>query len=122
MNIQSSEASLALAQKPLAIPSLGADHVLRDTDLSGDELRALLTLAVDVKARPEQYRSALEGKYAAMLFEKPSLRTRVTFELAMKQLGGDADLGVSRLVAMILALGPDPMKGLDAIGELIAKL
>ena len=33
-----------------------------------------------------------------------------------------ADLGVSRLVAMIPALGPDPMKGLDAIGELIAKL
>ena len=81
---------MALAQKPLAVPSLAVEHVLRDTDLSGDELRALLALAKDVKARPDLYRSALDGRYAAMLFEKPSLRTRVTFELAMKQLGGDA--------------------------------
>lgn len=81
---------MALAQQQLAVPALAAPHVLRDTDLSSDELRALLKLAADVKARPELYRTALDGRYAAMLFEKPSLRTRVTFELAMKQLGGDA--------------------------------
>ena len=81
---------MALAQQQLAIPSLAADHVLRDTDLTPAELRELLRLAGDVKARPEKYRKALDGKYGAMLFEKPSLRTRVTFELAMKQLGGDA--------------------------------
>jgi len=81
---------MALAQKALPIPSVATKHLLRDTDLTTDELRALLTLAVDVKARPERYSDALAGQYGAMLFEKPSLRTRVTFELAMKQLGGDA--------------------------------
>ncbi len=81
---------MALAQSAPTIPTLSASHVLRDPDLTGDELRALLALATDVKARPDRYRSALDGRYAAMLFEKPSLRTRVTFELAMKQLGGDA--------------------------------
>ena len=35
------------------------------------------------------FSSALEGQYLALLFEKPSLRTRLTFELAIKQLGGD---------------------------------
>jgi ornithine carbamoyltransferase len=81
---------MALQQKPLPIPAVATKHLLRDTDLTTDELRALLKLAADVKARPKLYGNALEGQYGAMLFEKPSLRTRVTFELAMKQLGGDA--------------------------------
>ena len=72
------------------ITALATRHVLRDTDLTADELNALLRLGQDVKARPGDYASALAGRAAAMLFEKPSLRTRVTFELAMKQLGGDA--------------------------------
>jgi len=79
--------STALAPE---IASLSTQHLLRDTDLSGDELRALLKLAVNVKASPADYEHVLEGRYGSMLFEKPSLRTRVTFELAMKQLGGDA--------------------------------
>jgi ornithine carbamoyltransferase len=61
-----------------------------DLDLTIPELEALLDLAATIKARPEEYRGRLDGRYAAMLFEKPSLRTRVTFELAMKQLGGDS--------------------------------
>ncbi len=73
-----------------SIEPIAADHVLVDTNLSGPEVRRLLELGVDVKNRPSQYRAALDDRYAAMLFEKPSLRTRVTFELAMKQLGGDA--------------------------------
>ena len=72
------------------ITTLSTQHLLRDTDLSGDELRSLLRLAVDLKTSPADYASTLAGRYASMLFEKPSLRTRVTFELAMKQLGGDA--------------------------------
>jgi ornithine carbamoyltransferase len=72
------------------IATLSTQHLLRDTDLSGDELRSLLSLAADVKASPRDYGRVLEGRYGSMLFEKPSLRTRVTFELAMKQLGGDA--------------------------------
>jgi ornithine carbamoyltransferase len=50
----------------------------------------LLHLSADVKRNRQQFASALKGKYASLLFEKPSLRTRLTFELAMKQLGGDS--------------------------------
>jgi len=64
----------------------------RDLDASAEELRALLDLAADVKRSPERYRTALAGKSLALLFEKPSLRTRVTFELAIQQLGGFAIL------------------------------
>jgi len=64
----------------------------RDLDASTGELVALLDLAADVKRSPERYRTALAGKSLALLFEKPSLRTRVTFELAIQQLGGFAVL------------------------------
>jgi ornithine carbamoyltransferase len=61
-----------------------------DLDATLDELHALLDLAADVKRSPASYRSALAGKSIALLFEKPSLRTRMTFELAIQQLGGFA--------------------------------
>jgi len=61
-----------------------------DLDLSLNQLQDLLDLAVKVKAAPRDFSKAIEGKSAAMLFEKPSLRTRVTFELAMSQLGGSS--------------------------------
>ncbi|MBV9085410.1 MAG: ornithine carbamoyltransferase [Acidobacteriaceae bacterium] len=60
-----------------------------DLDLSTEQLRELLKLAEYVKATPERYAAALQGSYLTLLFEKPSLRTRMTFELAIKQLGGD---------------------------------
>jgi ornithine carbamoyltransferase len=69
----------------------------RDLDASLEELRNLLDLAADVKRSPELYRTALSGKSLALLFEKPSLRTRVTFELAIQQLGGFAILDEGRI-------------------------
>jgi ornithine carbamoyltransferase len=62
----------------------------QDLDLSTEQLTNLLELTGEVKRNRQQFISALNGKYAALLFEKPSLRTRLTFELAMKQLGGDS--------------------------------
>jgi ornithine carbamoyltransferase len=59
-----------------------------DLDLSPAELVRVLDLASGVKRSPAEYRSALAGKSIALLFEKPSLRTRFTFELAIQQLGG----------------------------------
>jgi ornithine carbamoyltransferase len=59
-------------------------------DFTPPEMEALLQLALRVKANPASYRSALEGKTLAMLFEKPSLRTRATFEIGMGHLGGRA--------------------------------
>ena len=53
-----------------------------------EEFRKLLDLSALVKAHPERYRTALEGKVLALIFEKPSLRTRVTFEVGVAQMGG----------------------------------
>ena len=72
------------------IPSIAAPHLLTDLDLSTGELMALLELSSQVKAAPEDYAEALKGCSIALLFEKPSLRTRMTFELAIQQLGGHA--------------------------------
>jgi ornithine carbamoyltransferase len=68
---------------------MNAADLLSDLDLTDEELPALLDLAAAVKERPGDYSAALTGKSIALLFEKPSLRTKLTFELAIKQLGGD---------------------------------
>ncbi|MDQ2901082.1 MAG: ornithine carbamoyltransferase [Acidobacteriota bacterium] len=62
----------------------------RDLDLGDAELAELLDLARQVKRAPRDYAHSLEGKSIALLFEKPSLRTRLTFELAARQLGGSS--------------------------------
>jgi len=55
--------------------------------LRRQELSGLLSLSRDLRSRT-MYSQALQGKSVAMIFEKPSLRTRVTFEVAIRQLGG----------------------------------
>ncbi|MBV9743487.1 MAG: ornithine carbamoyltransferase [Acidobacteriia bacterium] len=77
-----------LAANPI-LKASGSD-LLRDLDLTDDELQYLLELAADVKRCPADYAQSLAGKSIALLFEKPSLRTRLTFELAVKQLGGNS--------------------------------
>ena len=67
-----------------------AQNVTSDLDLSIEALQRVLDLAAQVKRTPLRFSKALAGRYISLLFEKPSLRTRFTFELAMKQLGGDA--------------------------------
>src|SRR5229473_1449527 len=69
---------------------VGVQSLRHDLDLSSPELRRLLDLTEQVKRSRQRYASALTGCYLSLLFEKPSLRTRLTFELAIKQLGGDA--------------------------------
>jgi ornithine carbamoyltransferase len=66
-----------------------ATDLRTDLDLSLEDLRYVLSLAAQVKRNPARYAQALAGQYLTLLFEKPSLRTRMTFELAIKQLGGD---------------------------------
>jgi len=60
-----------------------------DLDLSTESLGELLELTQQVKQKRQKFASGLKGRYVSLLFEKPSLRTRMTFELAIKQLGGD---------------------------------
>ena len=67
-----------------------APDILTDLDLTNDELLYLLDLAVEVKRAPGVFSQALTGKSIALLFEKPSLRTRLTFELAVRQMGGNS--------------------------------
>jgi ornithine carbamoyltransferase len=69
---------------------LRSQDVTRDLDLTSEEVGYLLELCQKVKKTPSRYADALSGRYLSLLFEKPSLRTRLTFELAIKQLGGDA--------------------------------
>jgi len=55
-----------------------------------NQFHEILDLAAEIKKNPERYVHALEGKALAMIFEKPSLRTRVSFEVGMTQMGGHA--------------------------------
>ena len=59
-------------------------------DLSIYEFNQILDLTLKVKEQPQRYRNKLRNKILAMIFEKPSLRTRVTFEVGMLELGGEA--------------------------------
>jgi len=67
----------------------GRDFVSVD-DFSAEEIRSILTLASVMKSQPKKYRASLEGKMLALIFEKPSLRTRTTFTVGIRQLGGDS--------------------------------
>ena len=76
------------------IRKIGAGRLTSDLDLGAAELISLLELTRDVKASPARYADALRGRILSLLFEKPSLRTRLTFEVAAKQLGGESILSV----------------------------
>ncbi|MBT6457325.1 MAG: ornithine carbamoyltransferase [Gammaproteobacteria bacterium] len=71
---------------------MSTKHFLSLLDFSGDELRALMHHAIDVKTRLKSgvTHTPLTGKVLAMIFEKSSTRTRVSFESGMSQLGGHA--------------------------------
>ena len=65
-----------------------AKDFLSIRDFDGDELRSLLDLARHIKATPGMFAESLKGKTLALIFEKPSLRTRVSFDVGIQQLGG----------------------------------
>jgi len=65
-------------------------HLLKVSDLSKEECEEIINKAIEIKKNPKKFRSTLEGETLLMLFEKPSLRTRISFETGMQQLGGHA--------------------------------
>lgn len=67
---------------------LEGKHLLNSTDFSSDELYSLIELAEDISAYPDQYSDICRGKIMASLFYEPSTRTRLSFDAAMKRLGG----------------------------------
>jgi ornithine carbamoyltransferase len=83
------------------LPALAGRDFLDVADLSADEIRGLLALAAEIKAG--RWRGTpLAGRHLAMVFQKPSIRTRVSFEVAIGRLGGipitlsDVEIGLGR--------------------------
>jgi ornithine carbamoyltransferase len=90
-----------LSTRPIAtVPSVPApsqilgqtwcEDLISINDLGPSGVAAILDLASLMKARPFDFRGALAGKQLVMFFEKPSLRTRLTFEAGITSLGGNA--------------------------------
>jgi ornithine carbamoyltransferase len=73
---------------PAPAPVTVSNDLLTGMEWGPAQVRELFHLAADVKARPDRYRGALAGRFLAMIFEKPSLRTRVLFEVGIASLGG----------------------------------
>jgi ornithine carbamoyltransferase len=74
----------------IPVPLALSTDLLTGTEWGPAPVRALHQLAADVKARPSEYRNALDGRFLALILEKPSLRTRVTFEVGLRSMGGTA--------------------------------
>jgi ornithine carbamoyltransferase len=72
------------------LPQLAQRDLISIQDLSSGEVESILDLAAEVKAHPSDFRNALQGKQAVLMFEKPSLRTRMTFEVGIQSLGGSS--------------------------------
>jgi ornithine carbamoyltransferase len=65
-------------------------HLMNFKELTGDELEELVDEAIEIKHAPEKYEKKLKQKSLALIFQKTSTRTRISFEVAMTQLGGHA--------------------------------
>ena len=70
--------------------SVQISNFLADDELNKQQLLALIELAINIKNNPDDYNQALAGKSVAMIFEKPSLRTHVSFDMGINKLGGHA--------------------------------
>jgi ornithine carbamoyltransferase len=72
----------------LTLPVAVTKDLLTGAEWSPSDARDLLQRTAEIKARPARYASTLRGKHIALIFEKPSLRTRVTFEVGIQSMGG----------------------------------
>ena len=77
-----------MATTTLAIPAQETNDLLTGAEWSPAHSRELLAITSDIKANPGRYAETLRGRFLALIFEKPSLRTRVTFEVGIQSMGG----------------------------------
>jgi ornithine carbamoyltransferase len=87
------ESSIPVQKDPdvlAAAARLAGEDLCSIADLSSAEVRAILKLGRDVKRNPSEYRHALDAKQMVLMFEKASLRTRLSFEAGISTLGGNA--------------------------------
>jgi len=66
------------------------ENFLADDQLNKKQIVELIDLAITIKSNPKAYNQTLAGKTVAMIFEKPSLRTHVSFDMGIAKLGGHA--------------------------------
>ncbi|MFH1448172.1 MAG: ornithine carbamoyltransferase [Candidatus Micrarchaeota archaeon] len=88
-------------------------------DLTGSDMREILDGGIAVKKHPEKFRKALEGKSVALLFQKTSTRTRVSFEIGVGELGGQPMYVDWRTSNFTLANLEDEIKVLSRYVDLI---
>ena len=91
-------------------------------ELSVEELDAMIKKACDIMENPAKYRNACEGKKLATLFYEPSTRTRLSFEAAMMELGGNV-LGFSSASSASVSKGEsvsDTAKVISCYADIIA--
>jgi len=65
-------------------------NILKISDFTKAEIEKTINKAIELKENPQDFTIALKGETLLMIFEKPSLRTRISFEVGMQQLGGHA--------------------------------
>ena len=78
-------------------------HLLTLKDLSSQEINEFVNNSLEIKKNPQNYGNTLEGKSLAMIFQKTSTRTRLSFEVAMTQLGGHSAYMDWRNTNLVLA-------------------
>src|ERR1700744_492442 len=91
--IEPTEAVVPVEKDPdilAAAARLAGEDMCSVADLSSAEVRAVLKLGHDVKRNPRDYRHALDAKQMVLMFEKASLRTRLSFETGINTMGGNA--------------------------------
>lgn len=92
---------------------MAAKHLLNFKNWTGQELRDLLELALEIKRNQSKYWNTLDHMTLAMIFQKTSTRTRVSFEVAMTQLGGHAIYLDWRSTNLVLAELRDEIRYLE---------
>ncbi len=88
-------------------------------EFSGKEVEQLIAKAIEVKKKPKKFGKALAGKTLAMLFQKTSTRTRMSFETGMTQLGGHAIFLDWRATNFTLGSLEDEMKSMSRFCDAI---
>src|SRR5690606_28482100 len=88
----SRDPTMSTAIRPPALhqPSIRRKDLVSMIDLSIDEMALVLDTAASIKTEPGRYVHLLRGASVILLFEKPSLRTRISFEVGVNRLGGHA--------------------------------
>jgi ornithine carbamoyltransferase len=91
--LEKAEAAIPVQKDPDilgAAARLAGEDMCSVADLTSAEVRAILKLGHDVKRNPREYRHALDAKQMVLMFEKASLRTRLSFETGINTMGGNA--------------------------------